>query len=268
MHDRVPLEELSPHVSAMEYNLHGHIAFLQRNLPGMTVDDRDDLLLVDSGLSTDTFNKVCRARLCDSDADRRIAEALEHFRAVGRPFAWWVGPGSRPLNIEARLEDQGLSAFETELGMVLDMKLLPNQLESTSDLEVRRLESEEGIEDFVAVLDACNDSPDPTVRTFFKSAAPVILESECPMRLFVGYVNGRPVATSELFMGGDVAGIHMVATHPLFRRRGLGWALTWWALDEARRLGLETATLQASPQGEAVYRRLGFRAACHFIEYQ
>lgn len=88
------------------------------------------------------------------------------------------------------------------------------------------------------------------------------------MRLFVGRVDGQPVATSELFTGGAVAGVHMVATHPELRRRGFGWALTWAALNKGRRLRLETATLQASPEGEGVCRRLAFRVVCRFMEYQ
>jgi len=59
---------------------------------GMTVFDQADLLIVDSGISSDTFNKMARARLQESDVDRRIAEAVAYFTGVQRPFAWWVGP--------------------------------------------------------------------------------------------------------------------------------------------------------------------------------
>src|SRR5689334_17888666 len=110
------LPELSPLLIAMEENLHAHFAFLQRHTPGMVVEDDDDLLLVDSGLPSDMFNQITRARMTPAVADRRIAAALEHFRHAGRPFAWWVGPGSRPLDLEQRLEAQGLRAAGSELG--------------------------------------------------------------------------------------------------------------------------------------------------------
>ncbi|HXM20174.1 MAG TPA: hypothetical protein VN948_02785 [Terriglobales bacterium] len=48
----------------------------------MKVIDDDDLLIVDSGLGSDTFNKVCRARLKESEADRRIADAIAYFLRV------------------------------------------------------------------------------------------------------------------------------------------------------------------------------------------
>lgn len=47
-------------MTAAEENLHGHISFLQRTTPGLIVVDADDLLLVDSGVASDTFNKIAR----------------------------------------------------------------------------------------------------------------------------------------------------------------------------------------------------------------
>jgi hypothetical protein len=73
----------------MEETLHEHIAFVQRSTPGMTVFDQADLLVVDSGMSSDTFNKMARARPQESDIDRRTAEAVAYFTGVQRSFAWW-----------------------------------------------------------------------------------------------------------------------------------------------------------------------------------
>jgi ribosomal protein S18 acetylase RimI-like enzyme len=258
----------SSDLRAMEENLSGHVAFIQRRLAGMTVDDRADLLLVDSGLPSDTFNKVARARLTEADADRRIAEALEYFRNAHRPFAWWVGPCARPLDLEKRLEAHGLRVAEFELGMTLEMAQLPERYDTPPGLATRRVRTTDELADFAAVLADSGESPAPAVGTFFRAAAPILLAEDCPMRLFLGYLDGEAAATSELFVGGGVAGVHMVATRVAFRRRGLGLALTRAALNEAQSLGLTTATLEASEQGRGVYSRLGFRARCHFAEYR
>jgi hypothetical protein len=82
-------------LTAKERNLGEHIAFVQRSTPGMTVFDQADLLVVDSGISSDTFNKMARARLQESEVDHRIAEAVAYFTGVERPFAWWVDPARR-----------------------------------------------------------------------------------------------------------------------------------------------------------------------------
>ncbi|MBI1788299.1 MAG: GNAT family N-acetyltransferase [Acidobacteria bacterium] len=262
----VIVSPLPPLLEAMEENLHGHVAYVQRRTPVMQVDDRADLLLVESGLPCDSFNKILRARLTEADADRRIAEAVGYFRAVNRPFAWWVGPGSRPLDLERRLEEHGLRAAESELGMALELAQLPAQVDAPAGLEVRRVLTPADLDGFLQV--AASEPSDPAVAAFFQSAAPLLLEEDCPMRLFAGYLEGTPAAISELFVGGGVAGIHAVATRAEFRGQGIGSLMTWTAAAEGRRLGLPVATLQASEQGQGVYARLGFHACCRFVEYQ
>jgi len=233
----------------------------------MTVFDQADLLVVDSGLSSDTFNKMARARLHESDVDRRIAEAAAHFTGVQRPFAWWVGPGSRPLNLENRLHDYGLEAKEYELGMAMELWDLPPKLERLADLTVRRVTCAEELTDFAGVFAANGEPPDPAVFGFYQSAAPLLLQDQCPMRLFVGYLDDEPVASSELFLTGRIAGLYSVCTRGECRERGIGSALTWTALDDARRRGIPTAVLQSLDQGRGMYTRLGFNACCNFAEF-
>jgi hypothetical protein len=53
---------------AAEANMVTHMSWLQQRTAGMQVLADDQLILVDSGLPTDTFNIVCRARLRDMPA--------------------------------------------------------------------------------------------------------------------------------------------------------------------------------------------------------
>lgn len=88
------------------------------------------------------------------------------------------------------------------------------------------------------------------------------------VRFFVGYEGGRPVATSALYESDRVAGIFFVATIPSARRRGYGAALTWAALDAARRGGADTGFLQASAMGRPVYERMGFCWATDYSTWE
>jgi predicted acetyltransferase len=69
-----------------------------------------------------------------------------------------------------------------------------------------------------------------------------------------------------MLLHAEVAGIFAVATLAEARRRGIGTALTLVPLLEARRRGYRVSTLQATPMGFPVYRRLGFREVCRPIE--
>jgi ribosomal protein S18 acetylase RimI-like enzyme len=72
-------------------------------------------------------------------------------------------------------------------------------------------------------------------------------------------VDGAWACVAVTLTVGDDLSIQYVATDARFRRRGLATALLRAVLADAHAAGLRTATLQASPDGLPVYRRLGFR---------
>ena len=55
-----------------------------------------------------------------------------------------------------------------------------------------------------------------------------------------------------------VAGIYWVGSTEEARGRGLGWTMTATAVNAGFEMGGEIASLQASPMGEGLYRRMGF----------
>jgi predicted acetyltransferase len=57
-------------------------------------------------------------------------------------------------------------------------------------------------------------------------------------------------------------GISFVATVPKARRKGLASQVMRQALQEARRQGCTTTTLQATEVGEKLYVKLGYRHLC------
>lgn len=257
----------TPLMAAVEDNLLGHVAFVQRRLPGMRVDQRDELTIVDSGLASDTFNKILAARLPEDGADARIDEALAYVRGTGRAFTWWIGPCSRPVDLEARLCRRGLAPEEYELGMTIDLEAAAGDVSVPAGARIANVTTAAELDDFAGVLAHLTDPADEDVVRFFQSASAALLEPDCPMRLFVAYADGEPAAVSELFLGGGVAGVHMVGTAERFRRRGLGMALTWKALDEGRRRDMRVGALQASAQGQPLYEKLGFEPCGRFVEY-
>jgi ribosomal protein S18 acetylase RimI-like enzyme len=146
--------------------------------------------------------------------------------------------------------------------MAMDLRDLAESVEGPRKLAVRRVRSDAGIEDAIAVFGG-----DPAIGAFYRKGAPLLLREACPMRLFVGYLDGAPVATAEVFLGSGAAGIYGVSTLERFRGQGIGSVMTWTAAGEGRREGATLAVLEASESGERVYSRLGFRACCRFWEY-
>jgi GNAT superfamily N-acetyltransferase len=71
------------------------------------------------------------------------------------------------------------------------------------------------------------------------------------------------VGHTVLNVAGETAGIYDMGVAPRSRRRGFGRALTLAALACARDAGCTSVTLNATVEGELLYRALGFESLGH-----
>lgn len=252
----------------MEENLAAHLAHLVRRYPGARVEDGPDVLLVDSGLASDTFNKVARARVSPgAEAARLVARCVSHFKAVERPFAWWLGPESGLGVLEPHLGAAGLAPTEEETGMALRLAAFSPKEAAPPELSFRVLCSQDDVRAFAAIIAANWEPPDVETLRFYEAVAPTACDRAGPFRGWLALWEGLPVAALEIFHTRAVAGVYSVCTLRPYRRRGIASALLRVALGRARAEGAELAVLQAAPDGLAVYRRLGFEETGRFEEW-
>lgn len=80
-----------------------------------------------------------------------------------------------------------------------------------------------------------------------------------PEGCFLAEYQGSPAGTATtVSYGTDLGWIGMVLVHPDWRRRGVGAALLRHALRHLESGGVRCVRLDATPQGQPVYERLGF----------
>jgi len=97
---------------------------------------------------------------------------------------------------------------------------------------------------------------------------PPRLVDEPGVALFCARLDGAPAATSLVTRTGDSAGIYAVGTVEHARRRGLGTAVTWAAVEAARAWGCSAVVLQASELGYPVYLQMGFEPVVEYSRFQ
>jgi ribosomal protein S18 acetylase RimI-like enzyme len=250
-------------MEAADANFAVHATWALRSLSGATVIDTPELVIADSGLTSDTFNVICRARLSVSRAPSQVAAALEHFRSTGRPFSWWSGPADQPSSLRTFLAEQGLKHLETELTMSADLRVAPPE-SPAGGLEIRRVRTAGDLRALAGIVSQGSEE----VARFYLDTSTSLLSRESPQRFYLGYLEGEPVCAAELALAAGVAGIYGVVTLERFRRRGFGTAMTRHAMMEARDSGCPTAILQATAAGAGIYARLGFKAYGEVREFK
>ncbi|HSL27980.1 MAG TPA: GNAT family N-acetyltransferase [Anaerolineales bacterium] len=223
------------------------------------------------------FKGVWRTRLSPEEADTGIDDTIAWFKDQGAPyFFWWTGGDTSPADLEERLAKRGLISMEqqtqelakgilsTQQGapcMVTELTNLNESIlsQTPEDFAIREVSKEAELYDFKRVFVETYEIPEWAGQAWVDATLSIGI-GKTPWRLFVGYVNHKPVATNLLFNGGGVASVYAIATVPAARGKGIGAAITLQPLLEGREEGqYQYAVLFSSEMGVPVYKRIGFR---------
>jgi GNAT superfamily N-acetyltransferase len=192
------------------------------------------------------FNSI----LCESHRalDAAYAELERGYEAAGvRAFTVWADPDDDALGALLTARGHRPDSRPWAMAEAIDALRLPEHGDldcvDTRDMSL-----------IASLNDAAYGFPSPAY-----DAALDRLEDP-RWRGYVARVSGKAVSCLLVWEGdyGD-AGICAVATLPDARGRGLGTRLLAHALREARSRGLSTTSLQASPMGYPIYKKIGYR---------
>jgi hypothetical protein len=129
------------------------------------------------------------------------------------------------------------------------------------ELEIVRVSTPAEVVEFEAV--SVRGFSDEDARIDAGSLHPARILADEQMTMLTGRVEGRPVAAATGYRTDGAVGIYGVATIASARRRGYGSALTRALLDPAL-----AAVLSPSPEGERMYRALGFRPVGELCQWE
>jgi ribosomal protein S18 acetylase RimI-like enzyme len=200
------------------------------------------------------FPRVDRAEPAPN-LDAQLHEVLDRFREAGNGVHLLTADHLGPAFDDAARAAGWELAFSAP-GMIAERVVDPSRptdaeltwVEDAHDLTRFRRVEKEGFAD------------DEDEREMIDAVFADIRSVEPPgMRAVIASTAGEDAAAAAVYLHDGVATIGLVGTIPRFRRRGLGGLVTAAAANAGFELGADTAFLIASPMGEPVYRRIGFR---------
>lgn len=233
----------------------GMVAFWRdrvRHLPGHVLHEVDGVVVCLTGLDDDEQNTALIEREPEDAADA-LLEAEGVFRAHGRSFGIDIERSRHP-DVDAALRAMGLEMVATRPAMAVRAQdLEPAQV--PEGVEIVRVTDPELLSDLVDVEVGAFET-DRAVAEGLLAPSQLSLPN---VRLYAALADGRAVAQAVTNTQAGAVGVFGVATLPEHRRRGIGTAITAFAIDDVREEA-DLAWLQSSEMGRSLYERMGFRS--------
>jgi GNAT superfamily N-acetyltransferase len=219
-----------------------------------------DGLLMTAG--ADAFPAINDAMRCGTDAapdaETLFERASAFFAARGRGFAIRARAHC-DADLIALCQARKLYLLRESPGMGVERPVPDSQLPALQGrVELRVASDVQAARDFAQVSAASYATlglPQPSAAKLF---ARVERALQPHIHIVVAYDGSEPIATALAFLSHGIGGVYWVGTVPAARGRHAAahctQAVTNWCFER----GASVVTLQASKQGEPIYRALGF----------
>ncbi len=238
--------------------------YLAALVPNGVVEEAEGAVCIRTGLPAAQFNPVFA--MGEAGSVERVAERVDRlYRRTGTPWRLVTTTTSddrwAPLLHELELVRGG-----TFPGMLLE-PWPATRRDPPTGFTVEEVRDRHGVQSFLRTASIAFGAPptafDPLLDGFVSAAKAKVT----PGHHYLGYAEGRPVATAHCLVSHRIAGVFVVGTLPEFRRRGFGEAVTWRAALDGRSEGCVASYLQASEMGRPVYERMGYRVVAEYQDW-
>ncbi len=250
-------------IAAIEANLFAFVPAFSK-WPGAEVHDEPEIAWSMTDIPFQVFNSIIRAQLAPDRIDAVIAAIIAQATSRNVPLLWWTGPATQPADLGIHLERHGFFSEGQLPGMAAVLDNINPHPPMPNGFMIQPVTDDESLQQWSQVCAAGFGMPAFAADGYYDLLRHV---DQATVRAYLGWLNGKPVATSLLYLGAGVAGIYNVATIPEARRKGIGARMTDLPLLEARALGYQVGILHAFEMGIGVYRSLGFEEYCQIGQY-
>jgi ribosomal protein S18 acetylase RimI-like enzyme len=236
--------------------------------PGGDVLELHGVSIASVGAAFQMFNAAFLSQpvQTESELEDRLRCARNYFDSHALQWAFWICEDWLAAGVRRKLsrtcEIHGLRLASEMPGMAADRILPPSR--RLPEMEVRRVETEEILNDFRAIGATCFHVP----IVWFSEVFDERLADRNAFVCWVGYRDETPVSTAATVAANGTLGIYNVATLPDHRKRGYGEAVMRHAIEAgARDHRAGRFVLQSTAAGQRIYERMGFQPVARVLVY-
>jgi len=227
--------------------------------PKITTIDTPEIYRDDIGFTDFSMQGVWHTNLTEDNIDLKIIEVISYFTSRNLPFQWMVTPTTKPDSLDERLKAHGFKEMDGTPGMAVKLHDLIDDRKKPRGLFIKLVEDEPTLRLWWSTWSKGYPMPEYLANFYADASAYIGVEPDSSMKYYIGYVEGSPIATSQLLMGSGVAGLYGVTVVPEARGRGVGTEMSLHPLRIARSMGYKIGVLDSTMQGLRIYQRLGFK---------
>jgi N-acetylglutamate synthase len=250
------MADLSELVAAANHNCVGSYRKLAIHCADGGVHEFGTTTAFVTGVPIGLFNGCLAMGATPQDADL----AIEWMTGHDVPYLVWVDGGAAASELGEVARRRGLHEESWALpGMVLTQP--PEPPAPTAGVKIEQM-SDASLEAWLAII-ANNGMPLEVAERLFPPSFVV----DPDVAVFAAYLDDEPVGTSIAIRTGDVSGVYAVTTAPAARRRGVGTAAAWAAVNAGRQWGCDLVTLQATEMGFSSYAKMGFETVIRYTTF-
>jgi hypothetical protein len=195
-------------------------------------------------------------RLTPEVGGRELVDAADDFfLPLGLSYTIKVRDTGDDEDLRAACRSRKMIPYgEVEPEMALSTP--PEQNAKPSDVDIQPVRTEKDVADLVPALGSAYGIPPEEVEVLF--GHPSALLASPDVAGYIARYDNRPVGGALTAMTHDIGGVYWVGTVTGMRGRGIGEAISLVATSDIFTSGAKASTLQASPESEAIYQRMGY----------
>ena len=138
-----------------------------------------------TGMPFAFLNSIISIDFTGRDIKEKIEATLAPCKARTIPVLWWIGPNSKPDDLDVYLEELNFKKTDEPPGMYMDLNDLDLSYKKIPELKIKQVKNQEHVEDWVSAFIAGLGGTEIQRKQLFESEIALLQRSEYVR--FIGY---------------------------------------------------------------------------------